>query len=157
MKIVFAFFFLLITFSSEAQHTQKRNDSLVSITYSSFGMLGEFTLSLDRKNIFYAETSRKQEVTKKFSGKMSTYDWNELQDRVSRVNLDSLSKLVSPSFGRSSDAGLYAKLKITTSDSSYLTQDFDEGRPMKEIWSILFKIDQMINRHLIDFKYENSK
>jgi hypothetical protein len=162
MKITFALFFFLIIFSSVAQDTQKQksSDSLIAITYSSFGMLGEFTLKLDQKDIFYAQTSRRpgnSEAIKKFSGKMSAYDWNELIYRVSQINLDSLSKLTSPTFDRASDGALYAKLRISTKSGSYLTQDFDEGIPMKEIWWLLFQIDQIINRHLINFKYDYPK
>ncbi len=160
MKIALTFFHSLLIFTSVAQNlqTQKKSDSLLSITYTSFGMSGNFTLKLDSKNIFYTETSRingNGEVIKKFNGNMSPNNWKELIYYVSLIHLDSLNKLVSPTFSRASDGALYASLIIAFSNKNYQTKDFDEGRPMKELWLLLLQIDQMINKHLIDFKYSD--
>jgi len=72
--------------------------------------------------------------------------WNEIVSAFSKVNLDNLSSLKSPTDKRTYDGAAIGNLKITKDGKIYETQGFDNGFPPKEI-------EKLVNL-LVDFVKE---
>ena len=72
--------------------------------------------------------------------KIADKDWQNITELVSKVNLDGLAELKSPTEKRFYDGAAIANLSITKNDQTYQSSDFDNGFPPKEIEELVKKI-----------------
>ncbi len=148
--ILFAIVFISLNSFSQATNTK---DTIISISYSSFGKASTFNMKIDSREIAYEETYRRSEETKKFCKTITARSWKKIIKCISEINLKKLNSIKSPTNDREVDGALYAQLSIHTSAADYKTLDFDEGAPMKEIKGLFLEIDKIIARKLVDDKY----
>lgn len=157
MKTILSFCLIVISINAFGQ-TKPYRDSIVSISYYSYGMTGYFSLQIDSARCTYEEVfqlSGIEEKVKSFIARTSAYEWSNFTSSIKNIDMNKLSELEAPTINRHTDRALYARLTIKTIGGTFQTQNFDERRPMKEIWSLLYQINNFINRPLIDCDYQN--
>ena len=70
---------------------------------------------------------------KPVESKIDAAKWDKIVAAFSKVNLDSIPNLKSPTEKRFYDGAAIGNLKITTNGKTYETKGFDNGFPPKEI------------------------
>jgi len=63
------------------------------------------------------------------SKKLSKEEWNDLLEKLQKVQVSKISQLKAPSDSRASDAALHAILSVRKNDTIYKTNSFDHGNP----------------------------
>jgi len=74
--------------------------------------------------------------------KITSKKWDAIYLLIDEINLTEISKLQAPSEDRFRDAALAAEIKITTSETTYTSSQFDHGKPPKEIKKL---VQQMLS------------
>ena len=72
-------------------------------------------------------------------------DWNSIINLLSKINLEAIHTLEAPSQNRFRDAAMAAQIKITTSQQTYISSQFDHGNPPNELSLIVKEILSLAN------------
>ncbi|WP_017734016.1 hypothetical protein [Nafulsella turpanensis] len=119
---------ILLLFSSSVY--AQSVDSVKSIRYTSGTRGGLIKVEVTEDRMTYKETGFNQ-IEDEFE--ISQEDWLKFQKIIQSIDLAELHTLKSPTDIRAFDGAWYTWIEIETEDDTYKSQDFDRGRPMKEI------------------------
>jgi len=122
---------LLFTIISSSCNSQE-NKSIIEIEYFASTRGNSIRIIVSPDHLIYNDTSSK--ITPK--------KWDAITLLIDEIDLTQISKLQAPSEERFRDASLVAEIKITTSDTIYISSQFDHGNPPKEIKKL---VQQIIN------------
>jgi hypothetical protein len=142
MKLLITIFSIFIlpkecnNMSSSFTALQKRQDT-ITITYEavSRGFFEEISISNNSLTICN-DINRKDYK----NYKLSEENWNTCLELLSKIDLDSLPKLKSPTSYRHIDGAAHATLIIKDGNKKIRSNTFDHGHPPKEIKELVEKL-----------------
>ncbi|MCH2033923.1 MAG: hypothetical protein MK202_10420 [Tenacibaculum sp.] len=127
MKYLLSLVILLTSLSCVSQKNNTSSDSIQEIVFNAQtrGSLENITIS--DKTVFY-----KTYNTSKTFG-IDSNQKKQLIDLIKKIDLQNISNLKAPSNKRAFDGALHATLSIKTESNNYISSQFDDDNPPKEL------------------------
>jgi len=115
----------------------KQQPAITQIAYESFARRGRTDIVITKDSaISIGKNSRKYIM-------MSPAKWNELTASLKLVKLASIPTWVSPTKAREYDGASHSKISVSTKTTTYESQYFDGGKPMKQLQALYDAIDKL--------------
>jgi len=127
MKNIIFLLIMLIMISCGAQKIMSYNYNVVARGYKQ-----NINVTQDSTQIIELSRSTKTTVTK-----TNPEFWKALQDASKNIELNQINTLDSPTNKRQFDGAMFAKLIISTNDSTYTSAGFDHGHPPAMIKAVV--------------------
>jgi hypothetical protein len=119
---------ILLTVNTSCQSTQA--DTLINIEYTAETRGSSLKVFIQQGTLTYDDAEMR----------LTGEDWTALVALVDSIDLNGLKDLKAPSEDRYRDAALFAALKVTTSDGTFTSAQFDHGNPPEAIAPLVTKI-----------------
>jgi len=121
---------------SNYNELQKKQDS-ITITYkaNTRGYYEEISVSKNTLKVCNDINKKRYETFE-----CTQVDWEACLQLLSKINIDSLSKLEAPTSMRFSDGAAHATLIINDGNKEIRSSEFDHGHPPKEIKELIEKL-----------------
>ncbi len=134
MKYLLSLVILLTSLSCVSQKNNTSSDSIQEIVFNAQtrGRLENITIS--DKTVFY-----KTYNTSKTFG-IDSNQKKQLIDLIKKIDLQNISNLKAPSNKRAFDGALHATLSIKTESNNYISSQFDDDNPPKELKVLIDQI-----------------
>ena len=114
-----------------------KNNYRTAIIYQ-ISSRGKFENTYVSEAEILVSTDRSLNVRRQYNCKKA--DWNELNELIEAVDLETIHNLNAPTDKRLSDGAAHATLAIQISDVEYMSPTFDHGFPPKEIEALVNKV-----------------
>ena len=124
---------VLSMLDSSQQIIQAKENYIIEYTVQSRGIYSQ--IKIDKNNIYTLQKRDDKPIIKNCGKKY----WNNIMKYIQLIDVQNISTLKAPSKKFQFDGSAIAYLKITHSDKTYKTSDFDHGNPPEEI-ALLVKV-----------------
>jgi len=123
MKNVFSIILTALLFSCGTQ-------KIVSYNYLASTRGYTLTIDVNKETVKIVTDNRRNENGPETKSSVTDPElWNALQKGSKTIKLNEIEKLESPTNRRQFDGAMFAKLTLTTQDSTYRSAGFDHGKP----------------------------
>ena len=142
-KSVFLLICILFTLNSNCSPKALNQDKSVTneeiiLVYSANSRGFYKKITFQNQTIYVSNERSEKEMPEIV--KVSDADWKQIVKYIKGINLNTVSKLESPTKKRLYDGAAIAGLKITYKGKTYETASFDHGFPPKEIKKLVDRI-----------------
>lgn len=130
------FICLVISFSNFQSNEEfyKSNSEIVSVEYIAETRGSSIKIIVSSNKIIYNRQSFK----------ISSKNWKNILKDLKKIPLTKLASLDVPSDRRFSDAAMHAKIIVNTTNSKYISSDFDHDNPPIELIDLINSIQDLI-------------
>lgn len=135
MKSYFTLILSLFLFNNCIAQT---GDTL-DIEYMASTRGSSISLLANSTEIVYSDNSEIKKI------KLPESQWKEIQLLVSKIELNSINNLISPSKESHTDRALAAILSINKNGTIYESPTFDHGNPPSELKDLINKLFEIVN------------
>lgn len=132
MKVFIILLSILVT--SESCNVNAQNETTL-ISYEASTRGSSIKISITPERLIYND-----EVST-----IKTENWNSIINLLADINLDTIHTLEAPSQNRFRDAAMAAQIKITTSEQTFISSQFDHGNPPEDLSLIVKEILSLAN------------
>ena len=135
LKNTIAFLILILT-SCTAQN--KDDNSIFEIIYEARTRGSEIKIEFKNGTLFFKSNSEEKSIV------LNDAQINDIQNVAQEIKLTKIADLIAPSDKRFSDKALSASFIIKKNDISYISSDFDQGNPPKELKELYLILEKYI-------------
>lgn len=82
--------------------------------------------------------------TSSYKSALEDAAWQKIQNSLKEVDLAQIHTLPAPSMNRASDGAMFSKLVISSSQTTYSSQEFDNHHPPRPLVPLMQAIDSLV-------------
>jgi len=125
----------------------KISQEIDSIRFYSFSMGGGFDIMMSEEMFMYQRGSWNSKIIED-PKKMDKLEWNGLLTKLQKIKIEEIPEIEQPSGSRHIDGANYSTITIYIDQEKFVSRDFDDFRPSKELQPVVHYIRYLLRKKL---------